>query len=585
MCLPRPTPRRCRSADRLRQHWAGMRAGSGVGAEGKTESERRRQEHLAWSAPSKNWKQAAIGSEWSVINDSRRRPQGDGDKGPTEEPHMRARMFPRILFAVLSIALASAAGACINPLNWISYIYPSLVQVPEGPTQLSVSFHYVDSSLYCGLANVQMWSEFKGNPTTQPSILNHMLTYYSSPYVETNGSMSPEGVALAATAFVPGTAIVATDYYVPDLRLAIADQHMNLERGEPTIVINEAGTHSVLLKGASWHKMSDLRPAVDYVWYHDPSWSGGASIACTVSEWMNTVGTRANYVMITSIQRADTFSSSSTALSEFDAWGGTYYGDPAPPECPNCEEQALADTPLPFLPAMRLVTRLAGGLLRNRVSPMASTTDSATQPQAPARNRSSRAAQGVRKEIFVPRPNATDARGIALNLWEGLKQTRMYQIPGWDKLNPSRREVVVGRTDFVHSLGNHPDYHLLRLDNLDGTPYALAAVSVEGWLLAVTVLTNTIPDLSQTEDWAKTVVSEDTGKEPLGVRRVHAYSSAIDGPSVFRPFWEVDSIEGTLLVNHRGQVFAERDGEKADTDPRPFLLRRGRVRPLSRLTR
>lgn len=252
----------------------------------------------------------------------------------------------RIRLMVLGTAILALPGC-----------YPQ--GAPQLPgVQLSVLYHSQQEELYCGETNVQMWEHFYwGSADSQQAILQYMQTFYPGE-VGFNGSLSPRGIALAASRFVTGG--ISEAYYAGDAekRIAIADQKKGINSGSPTIVLTEQGFHSVTLKGAFWHQLNNLQPNTDYVYYHDPR--DGANISTVVGEWMTFKGTGCfGYSCIVNIQRFGQFRSALAELAEFDYWGGTYYGDPSPPDgCPECPPMmARHDGQGPLAKAVQWIAR------------------------------------------------------------------------------------------------------------------------------------------------------------------------------------------------------------------------------------
>ncbi len=469
------------------------------------------------------------------------------------------RAGSRMVLGVAIVALAAASSACFNPLTILSWFYPADFEPITGPTHLNVTYFSQQSDLWCGEATVAMWADYVGQPVAQSAVLAWMTTNYNNE-VGLGGSLQDVGIAHAATHFVGGTPIVRTFYIEDEYRRAMGDQLMNLQRGQPTIVIGGyGGRHALILVGASWSQLSTMQPALDFMTYHDPEWpEGGPNLSVTVWEWMYTVGNAGGFM--SNIQRGDTYQSSDAAVAEFDAWGGTYYSEPdPPPECDKCP---------PPLEDGHLESAWSGlkhnlGMLASlfqRPSPYAKRQNAIVRAPR-VKVGSAKSDHGVRKEIYVPKPYATSSRDILQNLWTGLQQTKMYKQPGWEKLG-SPSQLVATRIEPVISLSDHPDYYLITLATLDGRPYALTAVSSEGWLLAATVLTQAPAELEQTGDWAAARIGSVLSIASSGARRVYADGN-VQSPAIFRPLWQVDTPSGPVFVDHRGQVLAETETGQA----------------------
>jgi hypothetical protein len=406
---------------------------------------------------------------------------------------------------------------------------------------------------------VSMWADYVGRPVSQSAVLDWVRTNYPNK-VGAEGSLGVPEIALAATHFVGGTPMVRTLYTEDEFRRAVGDQLMNLQRGEPTIVIGGyGGRHALILVGASWSQLSTMQPQMDFMTYHDPEWpAGGPGLSVTVAEWMSTVGNAGG--LMDNVQRGDTYRSSDAAVAEFDSWGGTFYAEPDPPaDCEKCPPP-LEDGHLESAWSGLKHTLGTVASLLQKPGPWAK-RQSAILRAPRVKLGPAKADHGVRKETYVPKPYATSSQDILQNLWTGLQQTKMYLQPGWEKLGSQAKLVVTG-IEPVISLSNHPDYYLITLATPDGRPYALAAVSSEGWLLAATVLTLALPELEQNGGWAATKAESVLGVVPGSARRVYA-DGTVQSPAIFRPLWQVDTSTGPVFVDHRGQVLAETDAGQA----------------------
>jgi hypothetical protein len=404
-----------------------------------------------------------------------------------------------------------------------------------------------------------MWADYTGHPVAQSAVLDWMNTNYPGE-VGVGGSLSESGIAYAATHFVAGTPVVKTYYVEDEYRRAMGDQVMNLQRNEPTIVIGGyGGRHALILVGASWSQLSTMQPVMDFMTYHDPEWpEGGPNLSVTVYEWMYTVGNAGGYM--TNIHRGGTYLSSTAAVSEFDAWGGTYYSEPdPPPDCDKCQDRLEDGHPNSTWSSLKHTLGTLASLFQ-WPSAYAQRQNAVARAQrvklGPAKSD-----RGIRKEIYVPKPYAISNRDILENLWTGLRQTKMHRQPGWEKLG-SPSQLVATRIEPVVSLSGHPDYYLITLATVEGQPYALAAVSSVGWLLGATVFTHAPAELEQTGDWAAARTEAVLRVAGSGARRVYA-DGTVQSPAIFRPLWQVDTPSGPVFVDHRGQVLAETDAAQA----------------------
>jgi hypothetical protein len=427
---------------------------------------------------------------------------------------------------------------------------------PLPGVQLSVPFHWQEQELYCGEANIQMWEHFIWQRAeSQQDILNFVQTFY--PFeVGYDGSLSPHGIAVAANWFVGGG--ISEQYYTgANKRIAIADQKKGISRSTPTIVLTEQGFHSVTLKGAYWHQLSDLQPSADYMYYHDPR--DGRDVSTTVGEWMNFKGTGCyGYDCIVNIERGDQYGSAQAELDEFDYWGGTYYGDPVPPDgCPECPP-IMAHLHRPLTTVLQRIAKAifeppATRMIRARPYSQVTQPTARTprvKPVGPGQGK------GVRREIFVPHPGSVSTNDIIENFRAGVQQTKMALIPGWEDVDLRSGRVAVSSVEPVVSLGNHPDFYLLTLSWIaTAQRYGLATVNHEGWLMSVTVDASGSFQSPFTADEAASLVADRLNRTPRRTGRVYADGSASLIASEFHPFWQVDTDAGPAYVDERGDVF------------------------------
>ena len=396
---------------------------------------------------------------------------------------------------------------------------------------------------------------------------------------------SPRGIAVAANFFVGGS--ISEQYYTePEKRIAIADQKKGIDSGTPTIVLTEQGFHSVILKGAYWHQLNDLQPSADFVYYHDPR--DGSNIATTVGEWMTFKGTGCyGNSCIVNIQRAGQFRSAQAELDEYDYWGGTYYGDSTPPDgCPECPPiEARSHRQAPWL---RTVQRLASVIFEKPTRRMARTAPQVlATPASPATPRTLRTrpigpgeGKGVRREIFVPHPNAGSTKDVINNFTAGVRQTKMAQLPGWEDVDLASGRVAVTSVEPVVSLGNHPDFYLLTLSRVGTTErYGLATVNREGWLMSVTVDAPGSFQRAFSQDDAARLVAERLGRTPHRASRAYADGNVSRMASEFHPFWQLDTDGGPAYVDELGDVFIP------DSAGRGILMGKNGLQALRRVRR
>lgn len=493
---------------------------------------------------------------------------------------MKSQAFGRKGGLILAALCGSALVACYPtgapPLPGIQLSVPFIAQVTDGLNQ------------YCASANVQMWQKYRNGSVyeSQPDIWNWVATHYPAEAFG-YGTLSPNGTARAATHYV-GVSISAAIYDQYQKRQAIADQKMGIYRHDPTIVITDQGFHSVIVKGAYWHQLTDLQPSADYMYFHDPALR--SSVSNVLSYWMDTTANSCSGYCIQNIQRSTQYWSGQAALQEFDAWGGTYYGDPNPPDgCSHCPKEAT-NRPLPFgrtlrgllafffhKPEIRLVrTNVSDPLLPKGRAVRTIAQGSAPQSRGPGRG------GGVRGEVYVPFPHGTTPEELTENFWAGIDQTRMYLQPGWEQLTPPLREVHLSQIEHVRSLSRHPDYYLLSLTvGTSGRQYGRAMLSEEGWLMAVTVYG---PESFRSSFDGSRAIAAVLAHRPGEIirhnERVYAVGNASSIERPLHPFYAVSSDTATFYVDEQGSVFTE-------ALPKPgahvMLLKDGRPRALEHL--
>jgi len=111
----------------------------------------------------------------------------------------------------------------------------------------------------------------------------------------------------------------------------LADMDASYYNNHPSIAVMSHGTHAVLFVGGDWnvHGLQNARPSVNTVIYHDPASSAYVTLfldAFWADCWIEGAGFRS----INLFQHH----TSTKAVADFQALGGTYIGDPNPPMLP-----------------------------------------------------------------------------------------------------------------------------------------------------------------------------------------------------------------------------------------------------------
>jgi hypothetical protein len=430
-------------------------------------------------------------------------------------------------FLVLTfVALMSthSMAACYFPWN---------NQPPQGTYDLSVPFFYQ-------------------NYVSQDDVYNWILTFYPGE-VGFGGSMSPRGMALAGTNFT-GQAMANFYYVDSERRQAVADQKKAIYNGNPTMVLTNAGLHTVILKGGYWQQLATWQPQMDTMVFHDSDWS--PNIVDTVDYWaMNRISGCYGNTCVQMVGTTGQRSFAAAELAEYDEWGGTYYGDPDPPSgCGQCQARSGNPSWLDRARGLLAFVRRPAG------SPASSAARFSAQAQlnrgpSPAES-ISRKSTGVRQFTYVPHPYATKPNDIIENFVAGVQQTRMSAIPGWNDLDQIAGRVRVTDVRRIRSLSRHPNYYLLTLKTRDGVPYAVAAVKEDGWLMSASVIEGSGLDSPRTELWATNQANALFNVPGVRFEAVYGNTTMTRGSSLFSPLFlgEMPGI-GTVYVNSEGEVF------------------------------
>jgi hypothetical protein len=164
----------------------------------------------------------------------------------------------------------------------------------------------------------------------------------------------------------------------------------------------------------------------------------------------------------------------------------------------------------------------------------------------------------VRRSVSLPYPHATTPDEVLANVVAYAKQTHLAETTQMPQLLNKNHELRVHRLLDVKSLWRREDYYLLELDDTSGRPLANAAIERDGALIGVEDL-RPATDLSRPVDLSGAVaLARRFTREPVkSVRYVYAPNYAEPGGSPFRPLAAVETADGVLYVNSRGEGFAE----------------------------
>ena len=527
---------------------------------------------------------------------------------PDDDENSRLERGP--LMSARHSRLLRSALLCLGALSGPACYVPWSNTPASGASELAVPYHWQESDQYCGEATVQMWANYRGQFPVQPEI--EWWAYSNYPWeVGAGGGLSQQVVSAAVTHYtgVPTNVV----YYVDaERRIAVADQQKNLVNGHPTIVLTRSGYHYVILKGGYWHRLATDQPNADWMKFHDSEWA--PNIVDTAEYWMQVRMNKClNHGCVVNIQASSKYAAQAE-LAEFDQYGGTYYGDPAPPtsgrwkddgaggcywdpndfgsdQCspssqpsgrwkldgyggcywdpndsgPDQCAPARATARLGWLPAVpRLLARLlrwpsalaSRGWTGNQSAPLRQGT---TKPSGAAYR-----VRGPRHEVFVPHPQAADAVSIVANFRAGIRQARVDTIPGWEELSLDSDRVRVVGVERAESLSAHPSYYLVTLRTTAGEPYALAAVNDEGWLMSVSVVEGHDVPMPKSPAWALGVLRSRLGIIGTSARRIHLDTDFSPGPAPFRSSFAVSAAGQTYYVDDVAHVAVQDDrGDRA----------------------
>jgi hypothetical protein len=163
-----------------------------------------------------------------------------------------------------------------------------------------------------------------------------------------------------------------------------------------------------------------------------------------------------------------------------------------------------------------------------------------------------------RRSVSLPYPQATTQDEVLANLIAYAKQTHLVETTQMPQLLNENRELRLHRLLDVKSLWRRQDYYLLELDDTTGHPLANAAIQKDGAFIGVEDL-RPATNRSRAIDLkgAVALARRFTGEPVKSVRYVYAPNYAEPGGSPFRPLAAVETADGVLYVNSRGEGFAE----------------------------
>jgi hypothetical protein len=471
------------------------------------------------------------------------------------------------------------------------------------------------------------------------------------PYWPNGGADSD--VAAAAATFWLGQSIYADGYVGPiELQQAVADQQKGLDQGTPTIVAVNAGSHAILVKGASWHKLFDAlqRPFVDYMIIQDPL--GTPNETRSLGQFMNIdmpfYQGCSYHPCAMNFQVPGQYHSGETGYYEFNWWGGAYYGalppnptgrykkdgngncywdpsdsgmnqcsapaptgrfkydgsgtcywepnDSGPDQCTptsgrfkydgsgTCYWEPNDSGPDQCSPLLvkqesheSLRSRVAtmwqwlsgsartlsassrNGVLPVRASSMTSLGGAKRATGGSQQSRSNSRPDLLPKAIAVPYPNTTKPTEILANIAEAVRQTHLDEAMNLGELAMRQNELQARRILDVASLSSYfgSDYYVVELEDKQGVAVANVAISKDGVINGVQDVRGIdVPRAPSLSD-VKTRVEARLSVAPTKARYVFAFSPAEPGSSLYRPLAAVETADGTVYFNSRGEAFAD----------------------------
>jgi hypothetical protein len=134
------------------------------------------------------------------------------------------------------------------------------------------------------------------------------------------------------------------------------------------------------------------------------------------------------------------------------------------------------------------------------------------------------------------------------------------------ELTNHQNELRVARLLEVKSLGRRADYFVLELNDATGRPLANAAIQRDGALIGVEDLRTAIDVQRPVDLGSMTKRMRKYGTATArSIRYVFAPNYAEPGSSPFRPLAAIETPNGTLYVNSKGEEFTDEGGPLAET--------------------
>lgn len=361
-----------------------------------------------------------------------------------------------------------------------------------------------------------------------------------------------EAVAYAATngEFNVGQTVTSNEYCSgangkSALEQVIADQYRHLTTlNHPLITVTSSDNYT-LVTGTQWQELPNGSPQVTGMWIIEPHW--GESFVNMVV-WREGLTSHSGCYLNVQIA-SNYFGVYNNEWNEWDAWGGTYYGDENPPECAECPPEALLASPLKSLwvalaHAMPKTLRGSVGRMGEPWAPRQSSGPSVSP--GPKRSRG----PGIKQvPVYWPRTK----RDVIADFVGGVRVTQLARQPGYEILDLADGANIVKDVQYVRSLGSQRSFYLLTIAGVDGTPRALASVDERGWLGAVKLIT-TADELNPISNERALRLASAAG----GIVKEAPVLVAGEGPMFgdwLHPTWQVRTLDGYSYVHPLGAIF------------------------------
>jgi hypothetical protein len=405
------------------------------------------------------------------------------------------------------------------------------------------------------------------------------------------------------------------------LKQAIADEQKGVEQGSPTIVVTSQATHVVVVKGVTWHRLNDAiqRPNQEFIHVHDPARPFG-NTSWTLGDWLQNqipvqTGNCFYFSCAYQFQKAGIAFTGTPALEQFEQEGGTYVGpgpsqptgrwkldgwggcyweanDSGPDQCtgsaptgrykddghggcywdPNDSgpDQCVPPHPVALVSVLRHAfgrlfprsadrasssTRASLGTMRATQFSHTTTMNRNQVGATPPSDRTSKSA--TRNGTHIPHPYGTRDSEIMENVAAAIQQSHLAEAVNIPELAMRHNELRARRILDVKSMTKRADFYVVELEDYAGTSVANVAIEKSGILLGVEQTHGVEAARSLDLAVASTRARRYIAGPPTRVHYVHLIGPAETGSPLFAPLAAVESPDGTIYYNSRGEAFAD----------------------------